>query len=108
MPMLLRKLNYRNIILCRERSTDAVGVLLRSGEIRYFNWLGFVERAQARHIGNGIPVKLEIAAYSMNDDMPAHWIDLDIAGGQMIQGCHIGSGVHAVMEDGVPRVVKKS
>ena len=106
--MLLRKLNYRNIMLGNERTGETVGVLLRNGEFRYFTWLGFIEREKARSLVGGIPVKLEIAAYSMNADMPANWVDLDIESGQTIQGCYDGFGVYAVTEHGVPRVVKRS
>jgi len=49
------------------------------------------------------PVKLKIAAYALEQDMPANWVDL--ADGQMIQGCYVGHGVYGVTCGGVPRLV---
>ncbi|AUM11032.1 hypothetical protein [Ketobacter alkanivorans] len=65
MPMLLRKLNYRNILLDRERSGEVVGILRHDGEVGYFSWLGFIERDEAFGLGGTVPVKLEVVAYSL-------------------------------------------
>lgn len=108
MPMLLRKLNYRNILLDLERSGDVVGILRRDGELGYFSWLGFIERDEAVVLEGAVPVKLEVVAYSLRDGMPAEWINLDRVSGEMIQGCFVGNGVYAVIESGVPRIVRRT
>lgn len=108
MSMLLRKLNYRNIILGNEFSGEAVGILRRNGEFGYFTWLGFIERVDAIRWEGAVPVKIEIAAYSLNDDMPASWVNLDRKNGEMVHGCYVGHGVFGVTEDGVPRIVKRT
>ena len=106
--MLLRELNYRNILLDQERSGELVGIQKRDGEVGYFSWLGFIERDEAVVLEGAVPVKLEVAAYSFRDGMPAKWIDLDRVSGEMIQGCFVGNGVYAVIERGVPRIVRRT
>lgn len=106
MAMLLRRLNYRNILLGPERSGEGVGILRRDGEFRHHTWLGFIERAEAVTRLGAVPVKIEVVAYSLKDEMPADWINLDQENGDMIQGCFVGDGVYAVVEKGVPRVVQ--
>lgn len=108
MPILLRKLNYRNILLDRERSGEGVGILRRDGEVGYFTWLGFIELDEAVLLEGAVPVKLAVVAYSLRDYMPADWVDLDKKTGEMIQGCFVGTGVYAVVKEGVPRIVRRT
>lgn len=108
MPMLLRKLNYRNIVLDHEETGEVVGVLKRTGEVTYVRWKGFVERCDALAMNRALPVKLDVAAYSMNDSMPAAWIELECGSGEMIQGCYVGDGVYAVCDNGVPSIVRRT
>ena len=104
MPMLLRKLNYRNIVLAGECTGESVGVLRRNGGFFYVTWLGFIEAGDALKLPEAKPVKLLIAAYALEQDMPAKWFDL--AEGQMIQGCYVGYGAYGVTCEGIPRLVK--
>lgn len=106
MPMLLRKLNYRNIVLSNECSGEAVGILRRDGEFFYVTWLGFIERDEALKFSEARPVKLKIAAYALQPDPPAKWVNL--AEGEMIQGCFVGHGAYGVVSEGVPRIVKSN
>lgn len=103
MPLLLRKLNYRNIILSAERCGESVGILRCNSEYLYVTWLGFIEREDAVKLPNARPVKLKIAAYALEPDPPAKWINL--AEGEMIQGCYVGYGAYGVICEGVPRLV---
>lgn len=106
MPLLLRKLNYRNIFLSAERCGETVGILCRNGEYRYVTWLGFIEACEALLIPGAKPVKLKIAAYAIETSMPAKWIDL--AEGEMIQGCFVGRGAYGVVSGGIPRIVNQN
>ena len=92
----------------REITGEVVGILRRDGEISYLKWLGFVERTDAANWLSAVSVKIDVVAYSIKDCMPAYWIDLDRGTGEMIQGCYVGTGVYAVTEQGVPRVVKRT
>lgn len=103
MPLLLRKLNYRNIVLGGECTGESVGVLRRDGEFFYVTWLGFIEACDALMLPEAKPVKLKIAAYALEQDMPANWIDLVDC--QMIQGCYVGKGAYGVTCNGIPRLV---
>ena len=47
MPSLLRKLNYRNIILDENTQNETVAVRLKSNELRQIIWLGMIERQEA-------------------------------------------------------------
>lgn len=106
MPLLMRKLNYRNILLNSKMSGESVGVLRRHGEFFYVTWLGFIEAGDALKLPEARPVKLQIAAYALEDDIPAVWKNL--SDGEMIQGCYIGRGVYGVICHGIPRVVTRS
>jgi len=106
MPLLLRKLNYRNIVLNGTFSGESVGILRRNGEIFYTMWLGFIDVGDALKVRESIPVKLSIAAYALENDIPAVWVNL--AEGQMVQGCFVGRGVYGVVSHGIPKVVARS
>lgn len=101
--MLLRKLNYRNIVLSGTFSGESVGILRRNGELFYTTWLGFIDVDDALKLPEAKPVKLKIAAYALEQDMPANWIDL--VDYQMIQGCYVGKGAYGVTCNGIPRLV---
>ena len=83
-----------------------MGILRRDGEVGYFSWLGFIERAEAIAWPGAVPVKIDVVAYSLRDGMPADWVDLNKENGEMIQGCFVGNGVYAVVKDGMPRIVQ--
>ena len=106
--MLLRKLNYRNIVLGCDDSSEVVGVLKRDSQFVYVRWLGFIERSDALRMFGAIPVKIEVVAYSQCDDIPAVWVDLNQKKGELIQGCYTGAGVCAVTERGIPRIVTRT
>lgn len=104
MPLLLRKMNYRNIILDESNTeSETVGVYRGSGELSYVRFLGFIERDYAAVMNGAKPVKLSVASYSERNSLPADWIPVPT--GYAVQGCLLTKGVYGVVENGVPRVV---
>jgi hypothetical protein len=100
MPALMRRLNYRHIILSDYSEHETVGVLRKDGCYRYVPWLGFLDIAQAR--GQGRPVKLEVIRVTEGDGL-GDWQHL--APGEHAQGCLLAEGVYGVLTEGKPRVV---
>lgn len=100
MPALMRRLNYRHIILGEDTQHESVGVRLKDGTWRYLPWLGFldVDTAAAR----GRPVKLEVIRVTDGDGL-GDWERLEA--GQFAQGCLVGHGVFGVLVDGSPRII---
>ena len=92
--------NKRNIVL-HESVVEDVGVRLRSGGYRFLPWAGFADIELARRAGQ--PVQVLAAAYTLNFEARAKWIDCD-----HLQGClvHVGDSliykVYVVTRDGVP------
>lgn len=107
MPILRFSHNYRQLHLSDEESADfGVRVFKKDGETPYYPWRGFIERKLAQRLPGAKPVKLDIAAYKLSDEWVAgEWIPL--SDDQAILGCYIGGVVFAVVEVGVPRVIKK-
>ena len=104
MALLLRRLNYRNIILDKNNlEAETIGVYRKDGELSYYRFMGFVEREDTALMTGAKPVKLNVASYSEQDSFPADWTP--VPNGFAIQGCMIGRGVYAVVENGVPRIV---
>jgi hypothetical protein len=102
MPALMRRLNYRHIILGEHTERESVGVLTREGDYRYLPWIGFIEVERARSLLHARPVKLKIMAVSPTQGL-GDWSQL--CAGDHVQGCLVSSGVYGVMVAGVPRVI---
>ena len=103
MPALLRKFNYRNIVLADGVAAEQVGVISNAGDTRYFPWLGFIERQTARTLPGAASVRLETHGYSPGDGYCDPWQPIDQ--GMHVRGCLVSAGVYAIVENGVPRVI---
>lgn len=90
MHTLIRKQNYRNILLEDSTDGETVGVLKRDGSIRQIRWLGFINRRDAKRI-RGQPVKLVISRVD----------GVDLEAGEYVQGCLTDAGVYAVVDSQV-------
>ena len=100
MPALLRKFNYRNIVLADGVEAENVGVLDASGYPRYFPWCGFISSDQLVASSITVSLRLEIHAYSHGDGYMDSW--RAIPEGKYVLGCQIGYGVYGVLEKGRP------
>ena len=98
MPALLRKFNYRNIVLTDVTEAESVGVLDENDYPRYFPWAGFID---ADVLGpHAVIVRLEIHAWSVGDGYCEPWRPLPH--GKHVRGCQIGRGVCAVIRGSFP------
>jgi len=95
--VLARRLNKRLIELHPNTKGQSIGVLRRDGTYQYFAWLGFVDRAQARKIGQ--PIKLEVSRVGQQCASYIAW--RDVSRGRHVQGCLTKTGVYAVADWGV-------
>lgn len=100
MPALMRRLNYRHIILGESTEDKTVGVLRKDGSYGYLPWLGFIELDTAR--GRGKPVRLEVIRVTSGDGF-GDWQALEA--GEYAQGCLVTQGVYGVLAGGKPRVI---
>lgn len=93
----------------RTDSFTRVGVYERSGDIKYVDWLGVIERIHAINLGRKcVSVKLMMDSYAFGTEMIGlQWTE--IGSGQYLQGCYIPSleGVFAVVEEGQPKVIEQ-
>lgn len=93
----------------RPNSCIRVGVYQRSGEIRYVDWLGVIERAHALNLGSKcVSVKLRMDSFAYGvETFGLEWTE--IGNGKFLQGCYVPSleGVFAVIEEGAPKVVEQ-
>lgn len=80
---------------------ETVPIKPRSGEYRFWRWLGFIDRITAKQ-SSGVPCAIKIDAYALEEAFPK-WIQL--ADHQHIQGCHSFKWVYAVTGRGTPRVL---
>mgnify|MGYP000241716126 CR=1 FL=1 len=103
MPILIRKLNYRNIPLEQDTRKEVVGVQLRAGGVKCVPWRGFMDLEHVRTLQQAIPVKLVISAYVPGDEIGCARIEL--TPGQYGQGCLFDGVVYGVLVDGKPRIV---
>ena len=102
MPALMRRLNYRHIILAQHTEQENVGVLTREGDYRYLPWIGFIEVERARTLAHARPVKLKITAISSMQGV-GDWSQL--CAGDHVQGCLVARGVYGVLVAGLPRII---
>ena len=102
MPALMRRLNYRHIILGEQTEQESVGVLTRAGDYRYLPWIGFIEVERARSLPQARPVKLKIMAVSPTQGL-GDWSKL--YPGDHVQGCLVSTGVYGVLVAGLPRII---
>jgi len=89
MHTLYRRQNYRNIRL-DDSSVDkeTVGVLSKSGALKYVKRKGFILRDRARSLHGARPVLLAISRVD----------GYDIEPGSYVKGCYFGGGVYAVID----------
>ena len=98
--VLNRRLNYRNILLAQGTRGEQVGYLLADGGRRFVSWLGFIERATARAMKGGRPVRLaDITRIGRADGLTPEWKDLPA--GSFVHGCLTPRGAYAVYEESV-------
>ena len=98
--VLNRRLNYRNIMLAQETRGEQVGYLLADGGRRFVPWLGFIERAEARAMKAGRPVRLvDITRVGRANGLTPEWRDLPA--GSFVHGCLTPRGAYAVYEENV-------
>lgn len=96
MPVLCRRLNFRNIELHADSPGQSVGVYMANGKTRQVRWLGFVALEDAKQLPRAKAVRLEVDRYS---DTGVDWVRLKP--GEFVQGCLTAEGVYAVT---TPRV----
>mgnify|MGYP000188353390 CR=1 FL=1 len=101
MPAIFTKLNYKNIVLEHDTRYEEIGVVLRTGGVRYIRWLGFIDVSSARSLRGGVPVKLVAAAYRSE----ILFSRIDLEPGQYVQGFLVNDGVYGVLVDGTPRII---
>ena len=94
MPALVRRFNYRNVELHPDTKGETVGVLLSSGDCRYYPWLGFIDREDALRLQQARPVKLDVCRYCDESTLAGAWID--VPEGKYVQGCLTAAGVYAL------------
>jgi hypothetical protein len=92
--VLARYLNKRLIELHASTRGETVGVLRRDGTYAYKQWLGFIERSQARQLGK--PVRLQVCRVGHQGASHIEW--RDVAKGRHVQGCLTEAGVYAVAD----------
>ena len=105
--VLNRRLNTRNILLAQDTRGEYVGYLLADGGRRFVRWLGFIERAKARAMKAGRPVRLvDITRIGTSNGLAPEWQDLP--SDSFVHGCLTEWGVYAVYEENVCLVGGKS
>ncbi|ARU56229.1 hypothetical protein OLMES_2159 [Oleiphilus messinensis] len=100
--ILHTKLNYRNIALHADNAgTESVACRLRSGQYRYYVWLGFIDIKQAARLAHSKPVKLKVWAYHKceNDSR------VELKSDDHVQGCLVDNVVFCVLNEGRLRIV---
>lgn len=98
--VLNRRLNTRNILLAQETRGEHVGYLLPDGGRRFVPWLGFMERAKARAMKAGRPVRLvDITRIGTANGHAPEWQDLPED--SFVHGCLTQWGAYAVYEENV-------
>ena len=98
--VLNRRLNYRNIMLAQGTRGEQVGYLLADGSRRFVPWLGFIERAEARAMKGGRPVRLaDITRIGRANGLTPEWRDLPAD--SFVHGCLTPRGAYAVYEESV-------
>jgi hypothetical protein len=95
--VLARHLNKRLIELHSTTKGETIGVLRRDGTYEYRQWLGFIDRVQARKLGK--PVKLQVSRVGSQGEFHIDW--RDVSRGRHVQGCLTRTGVYAVADWGV-------
>ena len=101
MPILLYYINYRAIQLTATEINEHVPVKLKSGDLRYIRWLGFIGLDKAKE-GRGIPVKLCVSGYA-EEALDPRWIMLN--SDCYIQGCLSEEGVYGIVMRRTARVI---
>ncbi len=97
MPAICRWQNFRNVELFSTTRGVEVGVYQSSGGVRFFAWLGFIDRDDAKalqDLDGAIPVKLDAWRYSNLEANGPEWIELKP--GEFVQGCLTCHGAYAV------------
>ncbi len=92
--VLARYLNKRLIELHASTRGETIGVMRRDGSYEYRQWLGFIDRLEARKIGK--PVKLQVSRVGYEGEIHIDW--RDVASGRHVQGCLTAQGVYAVAD----------
>ena len=106
MPQLKIKQNYGHYFLSSQQH-GSVRICCKSGEVRVAWFVGFIEREDAAVLAGAIPIKLEVAAYAITDDVFPDWIS--VHNGEVVQGCYLSDHeIYAVTERGAPRIVKRT
>lgn len=98
MPQLVlnRRINYRNVLLT-DRPGGEIGYLLRDGERRVVPWLGFIERAAARALEDGRPIRLaDITRVGVAGWPAPEW--RDVPPGGCVHGCLTRRGAFAIYD----------
>ena len=89
-------------------TAEFIGVRMKSGEVHYVAWRGFIHKKQIPYlIGNPRPVKLVVDYYHVQSKNSRLFDWLRVAPNHYIQGCYLDDYqvVFAVLDKGVPRVV---
>ena len=76
--VLARYLNKRLIELHSTTKGETIGVLRRDGTYEYRQWLGFIDRVQARKLGK--PVKLQVSRVGNQGEFHIDWRGLNRVG----------------------------
>ena len=92
--VLARYVNKRLIELHASTKGETIGVMRRDGSYEYRQWLGFIDRLEARKIGK--PVKLQVSRVGYEGEIQIDWSD--VAKDRHVQGCLTASGVYAVAD----------
>jgi hypothetical protein len=100
--MFLRyRLNYKYSTV-HTGSFDKLPVLQKDGEVIMVQFLGFIEREEAKLSEKAVPCKIgSITAYSK-----LNFSYIDLPKDCLLQGCILNGGLYCVVEQGKPRIIE--
>ena len=100
--MFLRyRLNYK-LATVHTGSFDKLPVLQKDGEVIMVQFLGFIEREEAKLSSRAIPCKIKsITAYSK-----LNFSFIDLPKNSLLQGCILNGGLYCVIEQDKPRIIE--
>jgi len=97
-PVLLRKLNARNIVLYDREMPEHILIKLKDqDEYRAVRWLGFLDSETARYLWKGRPVKLKAERFGYEGDFSTDWAE--IKSGHVME-CVCPQGAFGVLQNG--------
>jgi len=95
-PVLLHKLNARNIVLYDREMPEHILIKLKDqDEYRAVRWLGFLDRGTARYLWKGRPVKLKAERFGFEGDFSNDWDEIKSG---HVMGCVCPQGAFAGAE----------